>query len=128
MNTINIDNFVADYLATACWITCDSGECTDFTRDAKKYATADCLKFIEMVKAEFGEDKAIELLTVAGNDLGYLAAHDLFLTRNHHGAGFWDKGNMYGEGESLQLTEIAQKMKESNCYHIRGNKSKLTFD
>ena len=43
---INIDNFVADYLTTAAWITADSGECTDFTREAKKIAKTDCIKFI----------------------------------------------------------------------------------
>lgn len=39
--------------------------------------------------------------------------HDLWLTRNHHGAGFWDRGR--GElGE--RLTEAAHKMGEQNLY------------
>lgn len=128
MKQINLKDFVNSYLETAAWVNCELTDCHDFTREAKKQAENDCQLFINKVIETMGEDKAIELLTIPGNDLTYLAPHDLFLTRNHHGAGFWDKGEIYGEGESLQLTEIAHQMKESNCYHIRGKKSKLTFD
>jgi hypothetical protein len=41
------------------------------------------------------------------------AGHDFWLTRNHHGAGFWDRD--LGEvGE--QLTEAAQTYKEVDLY------------
>jgi hypothetical protein len=33
--------------------------------------------------------------------------HDFWLTRNHHGAGFWDRGRESGD----KLTEIAQTFK-----------------
>jgi len=129
MNTqIDIKHFVNCYLATAAWATVDSNECKDFTREAKKQATEDCKEFIEKVITKMGEDKALSLLTIPGNDLTYLAPHDFFLTRNHHGAGFWDKGDIYGEGEALDLTEIAHQMREANCYHVSGKKSKLTFE
>ncbi len=119
--------FVDDYLATAAWVTCDAGECTDFTRNAKKVATADCEKFIERVKGIFGEQEGLKLLCTAGNDLGYLAAHDLWLTRNGHGAGFWDKEDQYGERQAATLTTIAKTMGSCDVYHVRGKKSKLDF-
>ena len=128
MKAINLNDFVNSYLATASWVTCEGDECTDFTREAKKQAENDCQEFINKVLAKFGEKKGIELLTIPGNDLTYLAPHDFFLTRNNHGAGFWDKEDIYGEGEALDLTEISQQMKETNCCHIRGKKSKLIFD
>lgn len=126
--TININQFVADYLTTAAWVTCESGENTDFTKEAKESAKQECLKFIGAVIWEFGKDKANELLTVAGNDLGYLAPYCFFLNRNGHGTGFWDRENEFGENEANLLSEISKAFGESNCYHIRGNKSKLTFE
>ncbi len=125
---IDIKFFVIDYLHTAAWVTCDAFENMMFTREAKKLATEDCKKFIEEVEAEFGKEKAIELLTIKGKDLGYMAAHDFFLTRNGHGAGFWDRPEKYGKKEADKLTEISQKMGGVDCYHIRGPKSKLCFD
>lgn len=35
---------------------------------------------------------------------------DLWLTRNGHGAGFWDRPEVYGEKESLWLSAIAGAM------------------
>jgi hypothetical protein len=128
MKKINIKAFVNSYLHTASWVTCDSGENTKFTREAKKEAAEDCQIFIDKVISKFGAEKGTDLLAIPGNDLEYLAAHDLFLTRNHHGAGFWDKGSIYGEGEALDLTELAHQMKEKGCYHIRGNSSPLIFE
>jgi len=123
---ININNFVADYLTTAAWVTSEAGECTDFTREAKKTAKADCIKFIGLVTDKLGEDKAIELLTVPGSDLGYLAPHCFFLNRNGHGTGFWDRENEFGEYADL-LSNICHHIGTADCYHVRGKKSKLTF-
>lgn len=128
MKTIDIQKFVNSYLATASWVTCDSGENTDFTKEAKKTATEECEDFIKLVIAEFGEVAANELLTVAGSDLDYLAAHDFYLTRNGHGAGFWDKPEHYnGQTTADKLSEISRKMGSADCQHINGPKSKLCF-
>lgn len=129
MKTLNFENFVKSYLDTAAWITVDSGDCDTFTKDAKKYAAEDCKKFIEKVCAAFPENEANELLCILGNDVHYRTACDFFLTRNRHGAGFWDSPEIYGGEENAKiLTEIAHSCGETGCYHIRGKKSKLTFD
>jgi hypothetical protein len=39
--------------------------------------------------------------------------HDFWLTRNRHGAGFWDRG--YGEA-GKQITEVCRKFGEVNVY------------
>lgn len=119
--------FVNSYLATAAWVTCDSDENTDFTRDAKKTATNDCKLFIDKVFAAFPIEQAETILNMPGNDLTHLSAHNFFLTRNHHGAGFWDSPHIYGEEAAKILTQISDDMKGVDCYHLRGPKSKLTF-
>ena len=42
------------------------------------------------------------------------AAHDFVLTRNHHGAGFWDGGWQQPWGE--KLTTLAHQYGEINCF------------
>lgn len=38
--------------------------------------------------------------------------HDLWLTRNGHGTGFWDRPEAYGESGASLLTAIAEAMGE----------------
>jgi hypothetical protein len=76
---------------------------------------------------KFGIDKATELITIEATDLEYRMPHDFFLTRNYHGAGFWDAENIYGEDEAKILTELSHEMKECECVHTNGKKSKLIF-
>lgn len=125
---LNLKLFVASYLATASWVTCDSDENQEFTREAKKIAEEDCLKFIEAVKKEFGEEKAMELLTIRGNDVHYVTPSDFFLARNHHGADFSDRTDLYTKEEAKKLVKISQDMGWADCYHVRGKKSKLCFN
>lgn len=125
--TQNFEQFIQSYLATASWVTCEPGECTDFTKEGKEIAKNDCKLFIDKVFAEFSQQDAERILNTGGNDLSHLAAHDFFLTRNGHGAGFWDKPEMYGEAEAKKLTEISKAIGETDCYHVRGKKSKLSF-
>lgn len=46
-----------------------------------------------------------------GIDLGQYSAeslgHDLWFTRNGHGVGFWDRPEMYGEGNAKLFTALA---------------------
>ena len=125
---IDIKVFTKDYLETAAWLTADSDENNEFTDDSKGHAEDECLKFIQAVRKEFGDEKGMELLNTSANDLTYLAPHDFFLTRNGHGTGFWDKAEIYGGQENAdRLTKICQEMGSVECYHVKGKKSKLTF-
>ena len=42
------------------------------------------------------------------------AGHDLWLTQNHHGAGFWDRSLEGNQGEVL--TDLAHRFGEANLY------------
>ena len=129
MKYLDFAQFVLSYLATAAWVTADSDENNEFTEDAKLTAKNDCATFIALVILEFGAEEARPLLTTAGKDLTYLAPHDFFLTRNGHGAGFWDSPEKYGGQENAdRLTAICERMGCADVYHIgEYNQSQLTF-
>jgi hypothetical protein len=86
--------FSAAYAACALWSSIgDDGEpldarhsLEDFAPEALAKMEADCATF---------ERECNALLECAYNRVGYdveQAGHDFWLTRNHHGAGFWDRG------------------------------------
>ena len=53
------------------------------------------------------------------------AGHDFWLTRNGHGAGFWDRPEVYGQRRADALSDAAQKYGEVYLYadggRVRGN-------
>lgn len=53
------------------------------------------------------------------------AGHDLWLTRNGHGSGFWARPELYGEAQSNLLTAAAQRLKTRSLY--QGDDGKLYF-
>jgi hypothetical protein len=120
-----IDNFVQSYLGTAEWVTVD-GTTRGFTKAAKKIAENECTDFIKMVFENFTKDEAIDILTYQGNDVSSLAGHDFFLTRNGHGAGFWDKDiyNKLAPNGCEKLTELAKMCGTADVFENRGY---LTF-
>lgn len=73
----------------------------DFSPEAVASATADCESFWEANR---------ESIRRSGQDESSVG-HDLWLTRNHHGAGFWD-GDYGDEGEAL--TNSAHALGECN--------------
>jgi hypothetical protein len=101
------DTFTDAYIECLLWADCGpDSECSkaslsDFASETIEQIKTDCKAF---------QARAGELL--ANIDPGQ-AGHDFWLTRNHHGAGFWDRG--LGElGD--QLTEISQDFSEVSPY------------
>jgi hypothetical protein len=86
MNKLFVDLFVAAYIKCGLWACCDeNGEpldglytTDDLSKAAKQNIREECRCFI---------DENAELL--AGTD-AEAAGQDFYLTRNRHGAGFWD--------------------------------------
>ena len=101
-----MDAFLRAYLETALWSSTDEqGQpldanygVDDIAEESVRNAAVDCLAF--------REDNAADLASV-GRGRGEWTdmeghAHDFWLTRNGHGAGFWDRG--YGAvGERLTV-------------------------
>lgn len=68
----------------------DNYSVEDFTEEARREAEEDCRAFLELLDGiEIDEDRT--LLDCAEELQGYSRiGHDFWLTRNGHGAGFWD--------------------------------------
>ena len=76
----------------------------DFTDNARKEITKVVKKFV---------DDNLETIKESGLDMSQVG-HDLWLTRNRHGAGFWDRGLPKAIGD--KLTENATALGECTLY------------
>jgi hypothetical protein len=107
---VKLDAFTTAYLEAALW-TADpnpgSGEyCADLSLipdDFRAQAIEDCAAFQDTYA-----DQLSEAGTAAQN------GHDFWLTRNGHGAGFWDRG--YPQAISDALTDGAHAYGETDLY------------
>lgn len=117
--SIDDDDMLQAYLAAALWSSTDGDkpldedyDIDDFSAEAIKEATKDVNDFRS--KAADLLDSLSLIKDGEGSDIG----HDFWLTRNGHGAGFWDgdyedrDGNNIGEA----LTEISKTFKEIDPY------------
>lgn len=84
----------------------DAGDWT-WTKAATATALADCKRFLAAVgRPDLG---------LASSDMGQLG-HDLWLSRNGHGTGFWDREERYGVAMAARYHEAAKGMGEVNAY------------
>lgn len=132
---IELDNFTKHYLVAALWSSTDD-DCnplddnynlSDIHPDSVQSAIDDCIRFqqdnktILEIAYEFYNDAGMSSHPDAGSPEA-CAGHDYWLTRNHHGSGFWDRG-MGPIGQ--ELTEIAHK--EGGVYLYVGDDEMLYF-
>lgn len=122
--SVRLENALAAYVQTALWSSNDESDenggepfdanydYDDIAPDALDAMRKDCARFLEL---------AGDLICLANfkgrTDYGSIserAMHDFWLTRNHHGAGFWDGD--YEEPAGTRLTEIAQSFPECGLY------------
>ena len=75
---------------------------SDLSPEAMAIIKDDCEKFLDLAENTIDLDRF---------ELGCLG-HDFWLTRNHHGAGFWDGD--YPEDVGKVLTELSHKFGEIN--------------
>jgi hypothetical protein len=116
------EDFVEGYETAALWsstdvIATDDGETEDVQLDDYEAAPETKEKFREDCK-EFC-NFAAPLLAEAVKRNGYTperAGHDFWLTRNGHGAGFWDRGELKEGGLGDKLSEAAKTMGECSLY------------
>jgi hypothetical protein len=117
------EEFFTAYLVTALWSSNDEsdeqgGQPLDLNFDIDEISEeslarmrADCDTFYDENETDLNCDGV-----TYGPDFGQdgRAGHDFWLTRNHHGAGFWDGDWPEAEGE--RLTKAAHKFGECNLY------------
>jgi len=108
-----MDKFTKDYMEAALWSSMNDDEYLDqdygfedFSPESLEKIEEDCKKF---------QEKYSNLLAKAGDD--EQNGHDFWLTRNDHGAGFWDRG--YDQDVSDGLTNACDwqgEFGECNLY------------
>jgi hypothetical protein len=106
---MNIERITHAYIVCALWASTDDEgnpmddryEPSDVALGSLQSAMSDITDFVEANRELLGDmdDERI--------------GHDFWLTRNHHGAGFWDRG--LGE-RGNQLTAAAHVYGSSDCY------------
>lgn len=118
--------FLSSYIETALWSSIDEhGTPLDDSKYADTELAPDTLKRFEADCAKFQAQYA---KLISGLDDQVLRSfppdshipHDFWLTRNHHGAGFWDGD--YPEPLATQLTDLAHAFGECDLYVGDDNK------
>ncbi len=115
MNSENVDYSdypIDDYLACALWASVDKDDdpldknygVYNFTEEAFDKLNKTWLRFIKEAKPY--------LRNVSVDQV----QHDLWLTQNGHGTGFWDRPEVYGKLNASKLTEIADKVGMIDLY------------
>ena len=101
---------VQHYLTAALWSSLDdNGDTLDSTYSVEDFSP-ELIARAEKDCAEFEEKAGLVLLEWQSDEQN---GHDFWLTRNHHGAGFWDRG--LGKPGDM-LTEIAESFGEICIY------------
>jgi hypothetical protein len=126
INGVDVAEFVRGYLTTALWSSTDERDDSgghplddtfsidDIGDDSRDKAEEDCRAFLERVGQLIVESNYIG--KGVDSTLEARAGHDFWLTRHHHGAGFWD-GDWLGDvGE--RLTAESHKFRELNPYVV----------
>jgi len=119
-----LDDFTRAYIECALWASIDLDTCeplddthtiADLAEETLQAMIADCQQF----QTENGH----LFEGVEGQ-----AGHDFWLTRNHHGAGFWDRGRDFfpNDPNGEQLTQKAHEAGEKYLYI--GDDGKLYID
>lgn len=127
MNLEQIDTFTKHYLIAALWSSSD-GEIEslldeygleDIATETLAKAYSDCQLFqtanhhLLILAYQFYDDNGNSAHPDAGSAAA-CAGHDFWLTRAHHGVGFWDRGMVKSLGE--KLTTAAQAFRELDFY------------
>jgi hypothetical protein len=112
-----IETVLKHYIMAALWTSVSPDEYSDFGEYLDAHFTADDIApvTLEAMRADVAAflneawEANLDLSPIEPEQIG----HDFWLTRNHHGAGFWDRG--LGElGE--RLTKMSEAYGEVDLY------------
>jgi len=104
-----LDTFTQAYLESAEWCGIDDEEREAFELSVSPKWSDESIRRAEQTCADF-RSVAGKLLDGINDDQ---VGHDLWLTRNHHGCGFWDRG-LGKVGDAL--TELAHLYGEAYVF------------
>lgn len=102
----DVDSFTAGYIEAALWSSIDNNG-DSFDRNYNWTALTDLAE--KTLETMIAECKRFQSATGVTSKQG---GHDFWLTRNHHGSGFWDGDWPNGE----ELTKVAHSFGECSLY------------
>lgn len=106
-----METFADAYISCALWAsTNDEGESLDSLYDRSDLASETLKKMLDDCSDfEQANSALLEEWYSTGKETAGRAGHDFWLTRNRHGAGFWDRwsGGTVGGALGQQLTDAA---------------------
>jgi len=117
-----MDPFTSAYFEAALWSSTDNSDDSggepldanysvgDIAEDTKAKMMADCADFQDRFSDLIYEDHSAKIVNYGAMEV---AGHDFWLTRNGHGAGFWD-GDWPKNGD--KLTEACKEYGEFDLY------------
>lgn len=123
-------NQVTDhYLVAALWTSEEDGDDSDdespyrldgsqsiydFAPEARARAQADLTKFLTDSRLLLDQARSTGYGEASGDESGFLGqvGHDFWLTRNHHGVGFWDRPELDQDGLGRKLSAAATRLGE----------------
>lgn len=119
---MKLDEFTKAYIECALWSSMDEsdeqgGEPLDKNYDISDIAEETLAEMAEDCRA-FQEDNASDLALYdhAQYTADELGGHDFWLTRNHHGAGFWDRTSVLPNAAAVRLNKAAHAYGEIYLY------------
>jgi hypothetical protein len=121
-----LDYFTQGYVEAMFWTDCNSDSCDGLADATFSDLACEALKSLMEDCEAFQRDN--EALLEAAYERGYTeeqAGHDYWLTRNRHGAGFWDRGELDAGGIGDKLSDMAHLDGSVDLY--RGDDGKVYF-
>ncbi len=123
-----IDNMTRAFLECAAWADCpEDSDANTFTKQTRKQAYQYCKRFVKtnqtLVNEYMNAPQNPWLKSEEWRRYQELG-HDLWLTVQGQGAGFWDRG-LGALGE--RLTDVCRAMPSLNLYVSRQNKISIEF-
>jgi hypothetical protein len=118
-----IDEALEAYIETALWSSHDESDESGGNPMDQNYGPGDIasktLREMRKDVRDFMESNAVVIMASKVNEGQWSrwgrAGHDFWLTRNGHGAGFWD-GDWMPRGLGRELTEASKPYGEYNLY------------
>jgi hypothetical protein len=119
-----LDEFVRGYIRAMLWAETDNSDESggmplednygpgDITPDSMGRIRSDCAAFLERASGLINDGDYLRRINPKDGNVFNYAGHDFWLTRNHHGAGFWDGDWATGD----ELSEIAHTFPEVNVF------------
>lgn len=108
-----MDKFTIGYIQAALWSSTDSDDndrplddnfgLNDLSTELLQQFEADCQEFQDKCRHLWDDVEDGPECTADER-----AGHDFWLTRNGHGAGFWDRPEIYGQENADKLTDMSK--------------------